>query len=62
MKFGKWKVWGQAGWFTGDVWKLICITIGETQNDWQDSKTDFVTILSLQFLYFHIGFGIRSYQ
>ena len=50
-------LWLNAGWFHGDPFKLISITIGEALEDFRGGEIDQVTFLNIQFLYFVFAFG-----
>lgn len=50
-------LWLNAGWFRGDPFKLISITIGETTEAYSSGKVDQVTFFNFQFLHFVFAFG-----
>ena len=50
-------LWLNAGWYRGDPFKVISITIGEALKSFPDEIIDQVTFLNIQFLYFVFAFG-----
>ena len=55
---GHWKnLWVNIGWYSGDPFKVISLTIGETMEAYNTRKIDQITFFNFQFLYFVIAFG-----
>ena len=50
-------LWLNVGWFLGDPFKLLSVTIGETMEKYNYRKIDQVTFFNFQFLYFVLAFG-----
>ena len=50
-------VWVNLGWYPGDPFKVISVTVGETSEAYPSRKVDHVTFLNIQFLYFVFAFG-----
>jgi hypothetical protein len=55
------RLWINFGWFSGDPFKLIDITIGETSENYSDKKVDMITFFSIQVIHFLFAFGWKSY-
>lgn len=54
-----WSLWLNIGWFPGDPFKAFCLTFGETDHGYS-GDIDFVTLLSIQVIYFTFGLGWRK--
>ena len=50
-------VWVNLGWYPGDPFKVISVTIGETMEAYPSGKIDQVTFFNFQFLHFVFAFG-----
>ena len=51
------KFWLNFGWYRGDPFKVISVTIGETMEAYNSRKIDQVTFFNFQVLYFVFAFG-----
>lgn len=57
MKVGKWEVWFECGWYTGNPPAGLLIKVGEIVEDWPKGWLS-IAILAIQIGKFCLGFGI----
>lgn len=50
-------LWLNLGWYYGEPFKVISVTIGETSEAYPSGKVDQVTFFNFQFLHFVFAFG-----